>query len=206
MSKALVLLSGGLDSVTALYEALNTEDDQVFALTLDYGQLHRREIDSAIKITSFLEIQHQILRFEMPWKGSALLDKTIELPKSGMKKKCPQAFPHHMCRLAIPFFCLSRPHMLKPLVHVLFISEPTFWTTADILIAVPNIYGPLKKQCVWEQKPGQKAKRFRLKLRSFSFLKNKLLNGDWPWAFRTNGHGPAIREKKCPAENVIHVF
>lgn len=93
MSKAVVLLSGGLDSATALYEAMNGETDRVFALTLDYGQLHRREIDSALKITSFLEIPHQILRFEMPWKGSALLDKNIALPKKRNENEMSAGIP-----------------------------------------------------------------------------------------------------------------
>ena len=74
-----VLFSGGLDSTTTLYLALK-KGLRVHALTLDYGQVHRREIESAKKIAKKLHIPHQILSLPMPWKGSALLDKSKKLP------------------------------------------------------------------------------------------------------------------------------
>jgi len=48
MSKAIVLLSGGMDSSTALSIAIK-EGFECYALTLDYGQRHQDEINSAKK-------------------------------------------------------------------------------------------------------------------------------------------------------------
>jgi len=80
-STAVCLLSGGLDSATALYVAMR-ECEKVYALTIHYGQLHEREIQSAHKITKKLSIPHEVIEISMPWKGSALLDSKISLPKN----------------------------------------------------------------------------------------------------------------------------
>lgn len=77
--KAVCLLSGGLDSATSLYFA-RREGYQVTALTVHYGQLHVKEIEYAKQICGQLQIPHHILSFEMPWKGSSLLDKNIPMP------------------------------------------------------------------------------------------------------------------------------
>ncbi|MBN1688503.1 MAG: 7-cyano-7-deazaguanine synthase QueC [Candidatus Omnitrophica bacterium] len=79
MKKAVCLLSGGLDSTTALYWTKSQGCD-VSALTIHYGQLHECEIEAAKTICRGLEIPHQIISVPMPWGGSALLDKDIPIP------------------------------------------------------------------------------------------------------------------------------
>ena len=81
MKKAVCLLSGGLDSSTALYCAME-EGFKPLALTIDYGQLHRREIESAKQIAKHLEIEHQLISIQLPWGGSALIDPNIPIPVS----------------------------------------------------------------------------------------------------------------------------
>jgi len=74
MAKATVVLSGGQDSTTCLYWALNQTFDEVAAVTFDYGQRHRTEIDSAIKIARMagiakhvvLELSPDTLRSDSP--------------------------------------------------------------------------------------------------------------------------------------------
>ena len=78
---AVCLLSGGLDSTTALYLAIQ-EGFAPLALTIDYGQLHRRELESAKKIAKHLKIEHQVISISLPWGGSALLDSKIPLPEN----------------------------------------------------------------------------------------------------------------------------
>ncbi len=78
--RAIVLLSGGLDSATTFYLA-KKKGFECFCLIFDYGQRHRREIGSAKKIAKEANCKYQILKINFPWKGSALLDKRINIPK-----------------------------------------------------------------------------------------------------------------------------
>lgn len=80
--KAVVLLSGGLDSATVLYSAI-ASGDECYALSFDYQQRHQRELESAITIAkSAGVIDHKIVTFDLrSWGGSALTDDKIDLPQ-----------------------------------------------------------------------------------------------------------------------------
>nr|WP_286164614.1 7-cyano-7-deazaguanine synthase [Odoribacter sp. OF09-27XD] len=58
MKKAIVLLSGGLDSSTALYVAKKEGFDELYALTFEYGQKHDREIRSASQLPKPSELEN----------------------------------------------------------------------------------------------------------------------------------------------------
>jgi 7-cyano-7-deazaguanine synthase len=79
--KAVVLLSGGLDSSTVLYQA-KAEGYECYALSFDYQQRHRRELEAAKAIAQSVGVaEHQIVSFDLTcWGGSALTDTTLELP------------------------------------------------------------------------------------------------------------------------------
>lgn len=79
MKKAIVLLSGGLDSSTALYVAKKEGFDELYALTFEYGQKHDREIRSASAIAKAVGVrEHKIVRLMLnAWKGSSLTDPDI---------------------------------------------------------------------------------------------------------------------------------
>jgi 7-cyano-7-deazaguanine synthase len=79
---AVVLLSGGLDSATAAAWA-QREGYSLAALTLDYGQRHRVEIDAARRIAANLGItDHIVLPIDLTaFGGSALTDSNIAVPK-----------------------------------------------------------------------------------------------------------------------------
>jgi 7-cyano-7-deazaguanine synthase len=83
--KAIVLLSGGLDSSTTLYYA-KAKGFDVRALVFDYGQRHRREIAAAKAIAAAARVPYELVKISMPWKGSALLDKKIRVPVAGVRK------------------------------------------------------------------------------------------------------------------------
>lgn len=79
--KAVVLLSGGLDSATAL--ALARDDGfSCYALTFDYGQRHRIELEAAKRVARSLgTTDHRAMKLDLSWMGgSALTDKTIAVP------------------------------------------------------------------------------------------------------------------------------
>lgn len=80
MKKAVVLLSGGLDSATTLYAA-QERGFQVHCLIFDYGQRHRREIRSAQRIAKRAHCPATVIKIRLPWKGSSLLDKKKALPQ-----------------------------------------------------------------------------------------------------------------------------
>ena len=79
MKKAIVLLSGGLDSSTALYVAKKEGFDELYALTFEYGQKHDREIRSASAIAKAVGVrEHKIVRLMLnAWKGSSLTDPDV---------------------------------------------------------------------------------------------------------------------------------
>ncbi|MBI3898292.1 MAG: 7-cyano-7-deazaguanine synthase QueC [Gammaproteobacteria bacterium] len=79
--RAVVLLSGGLDSATTLAIA-RAEVGACFALTIDYGQRHRLELDAARRAAQSLgAVEHRVARFDLSWiGGSALTDPTISVP------------------------------------------------------------------------------------------------------------------------------
>jgi 7-cyano-7-deazaguanine synthase len=82
MKKAVVLLSGGLDSATTMAIA-GSEGFELFALTFRYGQRHRREVEAAKKIADFLGVvEHRIINIDLAQVGgSALTDNAIAVPK-----------------------------------------------------------------------------------------------------------------------------
>lgn len=75
MTKAVVLLSGGLDSTTALYLA-RRDGHEIHALSFDYGQRHKRELDSARRIAKKTGVTaHHIVSLQLnQWGGSSLTD------------------------------------------------------------------------------------------------------------------------------------
>jgi len=77
--KAVVLLSGGLDSAVTLLLALR-EGYECRALTFDYGQRHRLEIARAARIAAEAGVALEVVKLELPWKGSSLLDRRERLP------------------------------------------------------------------------------------------------------------------------------
>jgi 7-cyano-7-deazaguanine synthase len=90
--KAVVLLSGGLDSAVTLYDA-RRRGYRCFCLIFDYGQRHRREIESAKKVASAAHSPFEVLKINLAWKGSALLDMKVKVPSvaPGANRNCAGA-------------------------------------------------------------------------------------------------------------------
>lgn len=78
---AVVLLSGGLDSATVLAMA-RAEGYACYALSVDYGQRHRLELDAARRVASAQgATMHRVVPLDMTWiGGSALTDPNIAVP------------------------------------------------------------------------------------------------------------------------------
>ena len=82
--KAVVLLSGGLDSATCLAIA-NSQGFDCYALSLDYHQRHIIELQAAQNIASMLNAKaHKTVQLDLSlFGGSALTDNNIDVPESG---------------------------------------------------------------------------------------------------------------------------
>ncbi len=80
--KAVVLVSGGLDSATVLAIARN-EGYQCYALSFDYGQRHRCELEAARKVAQALGAEeHRCIQLDLrQFGGSALTDDSIAVPQ-----------------------------------------------------------------------------------------------------------------------------
>lgn len=91
--RAVVLLSGGLDSATVLAIARNA-GYECYCLSLDYGQRHSVELDAAARVAKSLGArEHRILRLSLDeFGGSALTDGNIAVPTEGVKPGIPVTY------------------------------------------------------------------------------------------------------------------
>ena len=77
--KAVVLLSGGLDSAVTLFFA-KSKGYECHCLNFDYGQRHGIEMRMAKRLSRFAGAELKTVKLSLPWGGSSLLDKNIALP------------------------------------------------------------------------------------------------------------------------------
>lgn len=81
MKKAIILLSGGIDSTTTLYLA-KQKGYRLIALIFDYNQRHRREIQSAKKIARRVKVPYRIVKIDLSWTKSSLTDSSLAVPRN----------------------------------------------------------------------------------------------------------------------------
>ncbi len=88
--RAVILLSGGLDSATVLAIA-KSEGFDCFTMSFDYGQRHRCELEAASKIANAIGVvRHHTVCIDLrQWGGSALTDDALNVPDAGDSKGIP---------------------------------------------------------------------------------------------------------------------
>jgi 7-cyano-7-deazaguanine synthase len=93
MAKAVVLMSGGLDSATTLAIA-NSRGYECHALSVRYGQRHGSELAAAAKVAQSISArEHKIIELDLTLLGgSALTDKTRSIPAAGIKAGIPVTY------------------------------------------------------------------------------------------------------------------
>ncbi|MDZ7663450.1 7-cyano-7-deazaguanine synthase QueC [Thiohalophilus sp.] len=93
MKKAVVLVSGGLDSATALALAREQGYD-CYAISFDYGQRHKCELEAAQQVARLLgAVEHKLLQLNMnDLGGSALTDENIDVPDEGVGEGIPVTY------------------------------------------------------------------------------------------------------------------
>jgi len=79
--KSVILLSGGIDSSTALAVA-KSEGHELYALSFDYGQRHKRELDSSKMVAAALGVKrHLVISFDLREIGGSALTSDMAVPK-----------------------------------------------------------------------------------------------------------------------------
>ncbi|SFN49769.1 7-cyano-7-deazaguanine synthase [Formivibrio citricus] len=86
MKKAVILLSGGLDSATCLAIA-KSKGFELYCMSFDYGQRHNAELEAAARLAKSMgAVEHRIVNIDLAaFGGSALTDKRIAVPTGGVK-------------------------------------------------------------------------------------------------------------------------
>ncbi|MDT4895668.1 MAG: 7-cyano-7-deazaguanine synthase [Acidobacteriota bacterium] len=91
--KAVVLLSGGLDSTTTLAIALN-EGYEIYALTFRYGQRHEAEIEAARRIAVLFHVaRHVVAEINLRAFGGSALTDDIAVPKNRVPEEMAEGIP-----------------------------------------------------------------------------------------------------------------
>jgi len=91
--RAVVLLSGGLDSATTLAIA-RAEGLRCYALSFDYGQRHRCELDAAARIAEAIGVvAHQWVRLDLRAFGGSALTDAIDVPKDRDESEMAETIP-----------------------------------------------------------------------------------------------------------------
>ena len=93
MKHAVVLLSGGLDSATALAIA-RAQDYEAYALSFDYGQRHNQELKAAQRVAKSLNVkEHRIVKIDNQIFGGSALTDDVDVPKSRSEKEIGAGIP-----------------------------------------------------------------------------------------------------------------
>jgi len=89
---AVCLLSGGLDSATCLAGA-RSEGYRCYALSFDYGQRHRAELQAAARVATSLGVrEHRVVSIDLRAFGGSALTADIAVPKSGLGEGIPVTY------------------------------------------------------------------------------------------------------------------
>jgi len=93
MKRAVVLLSGGIDSTTSLAIAI-TEGYETYALSFDYGQRHQIEMEAARRVAHSLgSKEHRVAKIDMRIFGGSALTGNIDVPKQRSETEIAHGIP-----------------------------------------------------------------------------------------------------------------
>jgi len=134
MKRAVVLLSGGIDSSTTAAIAKH-EGYEVYALSFDYNQRHRVELEAAEKVALSLKVKkHLVIKFDLRAIGGSALTSEMEVPKDRMqdtgykiqdKKSRASCIVHHASSISSAI-----PVTYVPARNTIFLSFALAWAEA----------------------------------------------------------------------------
>ena len=93
MKRAVVLLSGGLDSTTTLASAI-AEGYEAYALSFDYGQRHQIEVEAARRVANSLGAkEHRVAKIDLRIFGGSALTDNVDVPKQRSETEIAHRVP-----------------------------------------------------------------------------------------------------------------
>src|SRR5205807_7462560 len=108
MKRAVVLLSGGIDSTTTLAIAM-ADGYEAYALSFDYGQRHQIELEAARRVADSLGAkEHRIAKIDLRIFGGSALTDDVDVPKKRSEAESRTGFRSRTSPHATPFFWLMR--------------------------------------------------------------------------------------------------
>jgi 7-cyano-7-deazaguanine synthase len=91
--RAVILLSGGLDSATTAAIARG-QGFELYALTFDYGQRHRHELDAALRVAAAIGVlEHRVIKIDLSQFGASALTTDAEVPKGRSDEQMQSGIP-----------------------------------------------------------------------------------------------------------------
>src|SRR5687768_5514910 len=91
--RAIILLSGGLDSATTAAIAQSVGYD-LFALSFDYGQRHRFELDAARRVAAAIGVcEHRVMKIDLAQFGGSSLTTDVAVPKDRSEEAMQTGIP-----------------------------------------------------------------------------------------------------------------
>jgi 7-cyano-7-deazaguanine synthase len=162
MKRAVVLLSGGIDSTTTLAIAI-ARGYEAYALSFDYGQRHQIETESARRVANSLGAkEHRVAKIDMRVFGGSALTDDIDVPKQRSQKEMTRGIPV----------------TYVPARNTIFLAYALAWgeviSAADIFLGVnavdysgypdcrPQFIEALEKLANLGTKAGLEGKRFKI--------------------------------------------
>ena len=95
--KAVVLLSGGLDSSTVVAIA-KSQGFSVYALSFDYGQTHKTELQAAARVAATIEVaRHIVLKIDLGTFGGSALTSDLRDSEASLAEAMGRVFRSRMC-------------------------------------------------------------------------------------------------------------
>ena len=112
-NNGVVLLSGGADSATLLHLAL-TQCENLHAISIDYGQRHKKELECAKVLCSEINVPHTIINFDLTlFGGSPLTDSSLSVPKQSDNAQASTVVPFRNTFLATIAAAYAKQHNLN---------------------------------------------------------------------------------------------
>jgi 7-cyano-7-deazaguanine synthase in queuosine biosynthesis len=175
--KAVILLSGGLDSSTVLHQA-QADGCDCYAISFDYQQRHRRELESARLVAKKVGvIEHQIVNFDLrQWGGSALTDNKLDLPESRNLDQMAENIPITYVPARNTIFLSFALGYAEAIASERVYMVSMLWIIQDIPIAAPILSTRCRRFTVLVPNKDEKENQYQLLLHSSISIKQKLSN------------------------------